>query len=599
MLRAPVFALLVVALASGLVAEDSPLSHSPSAFVRAHAASPVHWMEWGDAAFARAKAEKKPLYVFVGAFTQELARAMREQSFAREENAALLNEHFVSVVVDREEHPEVAAFFQAYVGSVKQMQGWPLNVWLTPELKPFEGATYLPPSDEWGKEGFPNALRRVQSGWESDPEAQRAKAEEAVAALAAAVPGNPPDSVDAAAVKGLLDEAATAWLASYDKANGGFGDPPRRLEPELLRFLLGREAPADREAALATLRAVVASPVRDPLDGGFFRSAADAEWRQPTLQKTLADQARAAVLCFQAGTTAAGNAALDCALSMRSPDGEYSAAEDGTAEAVVPSFLWTVTDVRTVLGAAEAAPILQRLGIVEAGNLPPDSYLGIDSAGKNLPHADALPTDQAGAAALAKLRAARAQRTAPARDSAASAGTHGLLLVALAQSTEPRMRTAAAGLAEFIAKQLLLPDGQLRAAPGFATAAGPRDYACVADGLLSYAAATGDESARKRAVALLEKADAVYWSAEAGRYFSCPGTPPTGIAVRVIAPIGDGNDLSSAESVMLATLCKHKLAAAARRAALAAAVAADIRDAAANARGDQLLALQAWVAAMP
>lgn len=599
MLRSFLALACLVLFETGLLAEgDGALAASPSTFVRTHADTPVRWMTWSDAAFARAKAENKPVYVVVGSFTQELARAMREQSFAREENATMLNESFIPVVVDRDEHPDLAVFLQAYVGTVKQMQGWPLNVWLTPELKPFEGATYLPPSDEWGKEGFPNALRRVLSAWQTDPEAQRAKADEALATLAAAAPTAPPAPVDAGAVNTLLAEATAAWLATYDATNGGFGEPPRRLEPELLRFLLQREDKAAREAALVTLRAVAASPVRDPLDGGFFRSAGDTAWRQPTLQKVLSDQARAALAYADADLPAVVDGALDFAESLRSPMRGYTAALDGTPESCVPAFLWTVAEVRALLGPEAAEPVISLLGLTEAGNLPPDSYLGVESAGKNLPRWAQGILDTGAQDSLLRLRVAREQRTRPARDSEATSGAHGLVLAALMKSEQKPLRAAATQVVAEIKAGFFLPDGSLRAGPVFKTPAAPRDYALVADGLLAFAAATGDDDARRMALALIAKADALFWDASIGRYWACAAPLPVGVGARVIAPAPDAGDLASAESAMLLTLVRHELGDAARRAELAAAIAADVREAISPARGDQLLALQAWLASL-
>lgn len=592
MRRTPILAAALLSILAPY-AIASPLADAPSAYVRAHVGSPVQFMPWGEAAWARAKAENKALYLIVGSFTQELARAMREQSFAREENATALNESFIPVVVDRDEHPDLAAFLQAYVGTVKQMQGWPLNVWLTPELKPFEGASYLPPSDEWGKEGFPNALRRVLSAWQTDPEAQRAKADEALAQLAAAVPTATPAVVDAGAVNSLLDEAAAAWLATYDATNGGFGEPPRRLEPELLRFLLGREDPASREAALATLRAVLTSPVRDPLDGGFFRSAGDTAWRQPTLQQLLSDQARAALACIEAGMREPAAEAVAFSLSLGAPTTGFSGGDDGTGEACVPSFFWTSADVRLALGDGDAARFMAILGMTDEGNLSPDSYLGIETAGKNLPRWTIASPDADAKAAAARLRKVRDQRPSPARDGLASSGAHGVLLAALVRLEDQPSMKAAGQLARLVRTSWVAADGTLRAGPSFQTRAGARDYALVADGLLAYAAAAKDDAARTTALALLTKADALFWSAAAGRYMAAPEALPPGIALRVAAPAPDAGDLPSAESAMLLVLTTHNLGDAAKRAALAAAIAAEVREASAAARGDQLLALQA------
>ena len=597
MRRTPfLFAALLPVVASLAVA--GPLADAPSAFVRAHTNSPVQFMPWGEAAFARAKAENKPVYVHVGAFTQELARAMREQSFAREENATMMNEALVCVIVDRDERPDVAAFLQAYVNTVKQMQGWPLNVWLTPELKPFEGATYLPPSDEWGKEGFPNALRRVVTAWQTDAESQRAQEDEALAALAAAVPPAPA-AVDAAAVTAILDEGAAAWLATYDAEHGGFGDTPRRLEPELLRFLLQRDDAAAREAATATLRRVALSPLRDPLDGGFFRSTGDPAWQQPTLQKTLADQARAVLAYLEADLRAPALGALEYACSLGSTKEGLAAAEDGTAEAIMPTFFWTAADVRGALGDDATRDVMEMLGMTEAGNVPPDAYLGIDLAGRNLPRWTAPAAGETLAAEREKLRAARASRPAPSRDNAASSGVHGLLLAALVRAGDTAAMADASVLAALIRTRLIAADGTLRGGPAFSTAAAPRDYAFVADGLLAFAAAAKDDPSHKAALALINKADELFWSTDAGRYMAAPAAPPPGIGVRVVPSAPDAGDLPSAESAMLLVLARHGVGESARRDALAAAIVAAVQESGTGARGDHLLALQAWLKPAP
>ena len=584
---------LIASVLAAAAAGASPLAGAPSAYVRAHADSPVQWLTWGEAAWRQAQAQNKPIYVVVGTFTHELARAMREQSFAREENATLLNEGFVCVVVDRDERPDLAAFLQAYVGTVKQMQGWPLNVWLTPELKPFEGATYLPPSDEWGKEGFPNAVRRVLTAWQTDPEAQRAKADEALALLDAPVQGATPP-VDAKALRALITENLDGWMAAFDAEHGGFGDPPRRLEPELLRFLLQSDRPEARDAAVKTARSIVGSPLRDPLDGGFFRSAGDTAWQQPNLQKMLGDQARIALALGASGDKGiqpAATGALRYALSLGGAAVGFSAAEDGTPEAVLPRFFWTVGELREALGTAGSDTVLSALGCTEAGNVPAEAYLGLDSAGRNLPRL--APTDTVPDDALARLRAARAARGEPPRDSLATSAAHGLVLAALAGAEDAKLRERAAKLAEYIRSTLVLPDGRLRATPITSAGAPARDYALVAGGLLAHATAGGGDAARTTALALLAKADALFWDDAAGRYLASEPTLATGVWARVPAPAPDAAEAFGAETAMLHVLCTHGLGTDARRAALAAAIAADLRDAPSIARGDQLLALQA------
>ena len=150
-------------LASAVVAHAADrLKSETSAFLKGFADSPVDWMPWGDAAFARAASEQRPVFLFIGSFTSELSGSMRRQTFANTKNADWLNKQFVCVIVDRDERPDVAALYAAYVSNLKQLSGWPLNVWLTPEFQPFEGATYLSPSEDWGAPGFLKLANQAQ-----------------------------------------------------------------------------------------------------------------------------------------------------------------------------------------------------------------------------------------------------------------------------------------------------------------------------------------------------------------------------------------------------------------------------------------------------
>lgn len=585
----------------------SPLADEPSAFLRAHADSPIHWMTWGEAAFARAKAEDKPVFLHIGSFTSELGRAMREQSFAREENAALVNENFVPVLVDRDDRPDLAAFFHAYLHIVKQTQGAPYTIWLTPELKPFDGASYLPPSDEWGKEGFTNATKRVLAAWQADPEAQRRQAEEAVAILAAAASEAGSPTFDATAIRSLVDESTAAWLARHDGAHGGFDEAPKHFEPELLRFML-QAGDAEREAALHTLRAIVASAARDPLDGGFFRYAIDAEWKLPYFQKTLADQARLALALLDAVRLQpdephfkeAARDALKYALTLRDSGGGFVAAEDGTPATILPSFLWTEADIRDALGPEDAKAFIAITGVKPDGNIPADAYLGIDAAGKNVllraqPPKDAEAAEQF-AQACARLRAVRSERPQPLRDDVAPAGDHGRLLAALARAGEelsdPTFATAAKEVFAYIREQLRSENGDLLARARRSAIASPRDHALVIDGLLRHHAASGDAAARELALDLFERLRATFIDEAERLVLATPPQAVPGIPARVPAPPPEGRDLPGAQAAILLVLTEHGLGNAALRQALAARIATDISFSPTEPRGDQLLALQ-------
>ncbi len=326
---------LLLAATALSAAEKSPLANAPTAFERAQAASAVHWQPWTDAVLAQAKQQTKSVYVFVGAPLSELTRATINQTFTSEKTVAWLNENFFCVFVDADASPEVAAYAQHFITSVKQLKGSPVHLWLTPDtLQPYDGANYLPPSEEWGKAGFLKAARSALDTWKVEPARARALAEEALSMMRL-----PP--LDAGAktdAKAKLDAAAAAWIAAIDPKNGGFGSAPKLPEPELIRFLLKRD-PAAQAAALNAARALVAGALRDPVDGGFYRRCIDDEWKEPYFQKTLVDQARIALALFEAADVAkddklraAGIGALDFVLKeLQEPKGRwFAAALDGT-----------------------------------------------------------------------------------------------------------------------------------------------------------------------------------------------------------------------------------------------------------------------------
>lgn len=317
-------------------AENSPLASSPSEFVRAQAASGVKWHLWNEASLAQAKASGKSVYVFIGSPLSELTRATINQTFTSEKTVAWLNENFFCFFVDADAQPGVAALGQHFINSVKQLRGQPVHLWLTPDtLQPYDGANYLPPSEEWGKPGFLKAARAALDTWTVDPARARALAEEALEMMR--LP--PVDTTAPLDIEAKLAAATKAWTAAADPVNGGFGTAPKLPEPELIRFLLTRDAAA-REVAIKAARALVNGALRDPVDGGFYRRCIDEAWKEPYFQKTLADQARIALALFDAADAAkddklraAGVGALDFVLKeLKNAYGTSAAALDGTLE---------------------------------------------------------------------------------------------------------------------------------------------------------------------------------------------------------------------------------------------------------------------------
>ncbi len=317
-------------------AENPSLAASSSEFVRAQAASGMKWHLWDAATLAQAKQQNKSVYVFIGSPLSELTRATINQTFASEKTVEWLNENFFCLFVDADAQPDVAAFGQHFINSVKQLRGQPVHLWLTPDtLQPYDGANYLPPSEEWGKPGFLKAARAAHDTWTVDPARARALAAEAIDMMRL-------PSVDTSApldIEAKLVAATKAWVAAADPVHGGFGTAPKLPEPELIRFLLTRGDEA-RAVAIKAARALVNGALRDPVDGGFYRRCIDEAWKEPYFQKTLIDQARIALALFDAADAAkddklrtAGIGALDFVLKeLRNPDSTFAAALDGTLE---------------------------------------------------------------------------------------------------------------------------------------------------------------------------------------------------------------------------------------------------------------------------
>ena len=566
------------------------LRGEPSAFLKGFVSSPVDWMPWGEAAFARAAAEQRPVFLFIGSFTSELSGAMRRQTFANAKNADWLNKQFVCVIVDRDERPDVAALYEAYVSNLKQLTGWPLNVWLTPEFQPYEGATYLSPSEDWGAPGFLKLANQAQTAWATNPAGCRKRAGESVTQLAPPLQPSAPAAWNLEKTRARLAASAAAWLAAFDPQQGGFGDVPRSPEPELVRFML-LQSPADRDAAQRTLRALATSAVRDPLDGGFFRHAADAAWHIPYPQKTLSDQARIALAFLDAAKGAdaksfgqCASGALDFALGrLSNPDGTFASAVDATGDENAGYFTWTKAEVDGILGD-DAAAFDADHGVMADGNVAQADDPSAQYAHRNILRSKA-EADVQDAKDASLLLAARDRRPAPPRDDRASAGAHGLLLSALtragSQLGKPSYIVAARHALEAVRKNFVLsPDGTLRRFAGSEQPADAFDYAALALGCRDYARVSKDKTATGLAKGLLTQLNVRFFDPASGAYFGAQAPLGAGFFIRPFL----ADDPPSAESLALPAGARNAKA-------IAAALSQSLEESNAQAPGDLLLAL--------
>ena len=282
-------------MANHLVAEKSP-------YLLQHAHNPVDWYAWGPDAFAKAKSEDKPIFLSIGYSTCHWCHVMERESFENDEIAALLNESFVSVKVDREERPDVDRIYMTFVQATRGQGGWPMSVFLTPELKPFFGGTYFPPDNRYGQPGFKTVLQSLARAWRQERDKIDQSSADVIGQLAAF--GEPRASGPSGLDASVLDSAYQYFRRTFDATYGGFGPAPKFPRPVVLNFLLRYYARTRNEEALdmclRTLRAMAEGGMNDQLGGGFHRYSVDEEWFLPHFEKMLYDQAQLAMSYLEA-----------------------------------------------------------------------------------------------------------------------------------------------------------------------------------------------------------------------------------------------------------------------------------------------------------
>lgn len=522
--------LLTGALAQSAEAEGRPrnlLATEKSLYLRQHATDPVNWYPWGGAAFEKARRENKPIFLSVGYSTCHWCHVMRRGTFADAGVARLLNEHFVSIKVDREERPDVDRVYMSFVQASTGTGGWPLTVWLTPELKPFFGGTYYPAQDERGRPGLMTILARIAETWSTRSEELIASSEAMFAALQRDTALRP--DTDALELKQLHARALAQFAMTFDAVNGGFETTPKFPQPSTLEFLLDTaaaspDAPA-REQALSmaqlTLRRMAQGGLHDQLGGGFHRYAVDAAWRIPHFEKMLYDQAqlaRAYVTAFQITrdpdfADVARRTLAYVSQRLTSPAGAFYSAED--AESPLPHNLaeraegafyrWSERELRAVVGAADADLACFLFGLERSNEAAPDSthahVLYRAHTGSEVASVFSRSLQEAENAERALRRSlleVRDRRPRPARDEKIVTSWNGLMISACARAaqalSEPDHSASATRAALFLKENCTQPStGRLAhsyrdGAPsdlGFA-----EDYAFLIQGLLDLYEAT-------------------------------------------------------------------------------------------------------------
>jgi uncharacterized protein YyaL (SSP411 family) len=271
----------------------------------------VDWFPWGDEAFARARAEDKPIFLSIGYSTCHWCHVMEHESFESREIADLLNRDFVAIKVDREERPDVDRIYMAFVQATTGSGGWPMSVWLTPLLQPFYGGTYFPPHGQWGRPGFREVLTEITRAWREERSQVMDSATEITARLAEMAQPEKSSRTGNMPGEEALATTVRQFKGTFDRRRGGFGDAPKFPRPSELLFLLREHARTTddelRDMVTMTLRAMALGGMRDHIGGGFHRYSVDGNWRVPHFEKMLYDQAQL-VLAYLEAAQATGEA---------------------------------------------------------------------------------------------------------------------------------------------------------------------------------------------------------------------------------------------------------------------------------------------------
>jgi hypothetical protein len=508
----------------------------------------VEWYPWGPEAFRRAQEFDLPIFLSIGYSACHWCHVMAHESFEDPATAADLAAGFVSIKVDREERPDIDAIYMEAVQAMAGRGGWPMTVFLTPDARPFFGGTYFPPTDRPGMPSFRRVLASVRDAWES----RRPDVEQQASALADAVArqttlpdhlATTPSAHELSAALDatrLLDTAIAALAERFDPTWGGFSPAPKFPQPALIELCLQHWRSTGRETSLAmattTLGAMAAGGIYDHLDGGFSRYSTDATWTVPHFEKMLTDQA-GLLGCYVHAWQATGDPRWRQVVEetvgyvlrdLANPDGGICSAQDADAEGVEGKFsVWTLAELRELLGPRDAAGIAEWFGVTEAGNFEGASVL---RRPLGAPLAAPLKIEQA----RARVAAARARRVHPERDDKVLTEWNAMWVSALAQAAGAFERSdwaaAAVRTAEFLFAHLRREDGRwLRSwqedrAQHLAYAG---DYAWLLDACVRLAELTGDVSWVTRAEETAAGLLALFADEETGVLFTTGGDAET------------------------------------------------------------------------
>jgi uncharacterized protein YyaL (SSP411 family) len=526
------------------------LSKEISPYLLQHAHNPVDWYPWGEEAFARARQENKPIFLSIGYATCHWCHVMEGDSFEKEDVAAILNQHFVPVKVDREERPDVDAIYMRAVQAMNQRGGWPLSAALTPEGKPFWGGTFFP------REQFKMILGRLADVWKSKQQDIEDSAFELMEHLKMVEDEvSQEKEIDARSLKGFLERE----LKAYDSEWGGFGGAPK-FPPAMALMALMRISRRQKEdrtlaAVLGTLDNMARGGMRDHVGGGFHRYSVDETWLVPHFEKMLYDNALLTLAYAEAYQITRSEDYRDVVAStlhyimhdMQSPEGGYYSAEDADSEKTEGKFyVWTLDELKRIFNAEEFEQFCEYFDVKEEGNFHIDRRVeeleeaaGLKAVQKaNILHQQKRPklathADPIYLQLIEKLQKVREKRVRPLRDDKILAAWNGLMIAAMAKSFkvfgEYAWLQSAQRAAHFVLNSMR-KDGRLQRSHRAGQTrfnAYLEDYAGMVFGLIELYEASFDPQWLRAAMELQSKQDELFWDESGGAYFDHDGEDGT------------------------------------------------------------------------
>jgi uncharacterized protein YyaL (SSP411 family) len=556
-------ALSIIAARGAEPKRTNRLIHEKSPYLLQHSHNPVDWYPWGKEAFDKAKKENKPIFLSVGYSTCHWCHVMERESFESEKIAKLMNDNFVNIKVDREERPDIDQVYMTFVQATTGSGGWPMTVFLTPDLKPFFGGTYFPPQDKWGQPGLTRVLNKILDAWKTDRERIVASSDKIISQLqsAVAISGGSEKVSDSVARK-----AYDQFASQFDAKFGGFGGAPKFPRPVTLNFLfdfygndpVSKEGKRALEMSILTLRKMAEGGIHDHIGGGFHRYSTDKFWHVPHFEKMLYDQAQLAIAYLNAFQITrdslfektARNILDYVRRDMTSKEGGFYSAEDAdslieqgkTDHAEGAFYVWSKDEIDRLLGADRAKVFDYHFGVEANGNAPEDPQGEFKNKNILIQRHDV--TNTARKFSLTKEKAeqllgegrkilldARAKRPRPARDDKIVTAWNGLMISAFARAAQllddPWYLEAANKAADFVAQQLYRAETNTLTRSyregasevnGFAS-----DYAFLIQGLLDLYETSFDVGRLEWAMKLQQRQDELFRDSKDGGYFSTSG----------------------------------------------------------------------------